>query len=223
MRTTMNKCRRWAGLISCIISSLLLSDDFGVSATIDVKSMTNYADDEDQSTSSIAEDSMERILASYHNFCGVGFQDASTSCKHPCPSGSINECPPGMLCYFNTECSIKDHLGPRPTGEPTPLPKLSTAVSPLSSDDPKLSLFCGKDWSDASNTCAVWCPDGDDGVCPLGQSCLGDTTCQKTFEPTNRPTNPQPTVGPSFRPTDPTAAPSVGLMIDQPSNHQFCG
>ena len=60
-------------------------------------------------------------------------------------------------------------------------------------------------------------------MCPLGQSCFGDTTCQKTFEPTNRPTNPQPTIGPSFRPTDPTAAPSVGMMVDQPSNNQFCG
>ena len=156
-----------------------------------------------------------------HNFCGIGFQDASTSCKHPCPSGSLEECPHGMLCYFNTPCDIKN-LGPRPTRYPTRQPKLPTN-SPLSIHDPKRTFFCGSDWSDASNRCAVWCPNGDDALCPFGQSCFGDTTCRKTDEPTNRPTKPQPTISPSLRPTGPTASPTYSLMIDQPSNHQFCG
>jgi len=165
--------------------------------------------------------SRQGILSSDHSFCGIGFQDASNSCQYPCPSGSLDECPRGMLCYFNTPCDIKN-LGPRPTHAPTHAPKLPT-ISPLSSDDPTLSFFCGNDWSDASNNCAIWCPNADDGMCPYGQSCFGDTTCKKTNEPTNIPTKPPPTISPSNKPTGPTGAPSVGLMEDQPSNHQFCG
>ncbi len=217
--TTKNiRCRRCAGLISLIVLSLFSSDSFGVVSISGVEgTIINLADDgEDHATSVTVKQSRERELPSKnYNFCGVGFQDASTSCKHPCPSGSIDECPAGMLCYFNTQCDIKD-----PTPNPTNL--IPPKMSPLSSseNDAKLSFFCGKDWSDASNSCGVWCPDGEDDVCPSGQSCFGDTLCQKT---TNRPTNPQPTIGPSFKPTDPTAAPSIGLMKDHPSNHQFCG
>lgn len=211
--------RRWAGLISLfMVLSLLSSNSFGVVTIIGVEGSIINADTEDHATKSFTvKQNKERILPSNnnnHNFCGVGFQDASTSCKHPCPSGSIDECPAGMLCYFNTPCDIRD-----PTPKPTNV--LPPKISPLSSENKaKLSFFCGKDWSDASNSCGVWCPDGEDDVCPPGQSCFGDTMCQKT---TDRPTGPQPTIGPSFKPTDPTAAPSVGLMVDHPSNHQFCG
>lgn len=160
--------------------------------------------------------------SSDHNFCGVGFQDASTSCQHPCPSGSLDECPQGMLCYYNTPCDIKN-LGPRPSLKPTLAPKMPT-LSPLKSDDPKLTFFCGTDWFDASNKCAVWCPNADDDECPSGQSCFGDTACKKTPDPTLRPTQSQkPTLSPSLRPTGPTTPPTASLMIDQPSNHQFCG
>jgi hypothetical protein len=116
-----------------------------------------------------------------HNFCGIGFQHASQSCEHPCPSGSLDECPSGMLCYFNTPCDINQLDPNRPTKYPTRPPKLPTH-SPLSISDPKRTFFCGTDWSDASSKCMVWCPNGDDSLCPFGQSCFGDTTCIKTDE-----------------------------------------
>lgn len=217
--TTITRYRRWAGLISFIVLSLLSSNTFGVVAIIGVEgTLINYDENQDHATSFTVKQNRERKLPSNnkHNFCGVGFQDASTSCKYPCPSGSIDECPAGMLCYFNTPCDIKD-----PTQKPTNV--IPPKISPLSSNienEAKLSFFCGKDWSDASSRCGVWCPNGEDDVCPSGQSCFGDTLCQKT---TGRPTGPQPTIGPSFKPTDPTAAPSIGMMVDHPSNHQFCG
>ena len=244
MMTTTKNRRRRAGTSSFILLLLnLLSPDthFGVVTTtatmIDMTigpaaaydiaqqkqqqhTQTNIEGEEQRQQPS-SSSKQRALLSSDHNFCGIGFQDASTSCQHPCPSGSLEECPHGMLCYFNTPCDIKD-LGPRPSRNPTPAPKLPT-LSPLAQNDPKLSFFCGKDWSDASYRCAVWCPNADDGVCPFGQSCFGDTTCQKTNEPTNKPTKPQPTMSPSMRPTGPTGAPTVGMMVDQPSNHQFCG
>ena len=229
MTTITSRNRRVAGMISFIvlISNLFSSDKtFGATATIEVENMSNNnADDSHVTSSTVAQSSRERRLSSsYHNSCGVGFQDASKSCTYPCPSGSIDECPPGMLCYFNTQCDFKELLDQwKPTPYPTLKPVKPTS-SPLSTEDiAKLSYFCGKNWSDASNTCTTWCPNGSDDDCPYGQSCFGDTSCIKTNEPTGRPTDPLPTKSPSMRPTGPTAAPTVGLMVDQPSNHQFCG
>ena len=232
MATITSRNRRVAGLISFIVlmSNLFASDKtFGATAKSITKNNAN--DDVHATISTVKQNSKERrhLSSSYHNSCGVGFQDASTTCKYPCPSGSIDECPPGMLCYFNTQCDFKELLDqwkptPYPTPKPQPQPVKQPTSSPLSSEDiAKLSYFCGKNWSDASNTCTTWCPNGSDDVCPFGQSCFGDTSCIKTNEPTERPTDPLPTKSPSMRPTGPTAAPTVGLMVDQPSNHQFCG
>ena len=80
----------------------------------------------------------------------------------------VYRCPPGRLCYFDTPCDINDlapqtssdtnALTPTKTDKPTYPPQPTQA--PWKEDDPRLSLFCGEDWQDASNTCQVWCPDG---------------------------------------------------------------
>ena len=107
-----------------------------------------------------------------HYFCGVGFDDASESCEHPCPSGSLRECPLGMLCYFNTPCDRKD-LPDQPTKYPTIRPGWRPpSQSPWMAGDERLSFFCGKTWDDASSKCGTWCPDTDDTVCPYGESNL---------------------------------------------------
>ena len=104
-----------------------------------------------------------------HYFCGVGFDDASESCEHPCPSGSLRECPLGMLCYFNTPCDRKD-LPDQPTKYPTIRPGWRPpSQSPWMAGDERLSFFCGKTWDDASSKCGTWCPDTDDTVCPYGE------------------------------------------------------
>ena len=232
MPTTKRYEYQWACLISCILLNLLSSDST-VTATLNSETNVNQNNNEFDHTTiqKVIDQDNHRILSSYRNFCGVGFQDASTACKYPCPSGSIDECPPGMLCYFNTECSIKDHLV-RPTRKPTPAPTLSNLnmgnnrpiiVATDDNDLTTLHNFCGTNWSDASTKCSSWCPNGDDDECPSGESCFGDTACTKTMEPTNRPTGPLPTSGPSLKPTGPTVAPTIGRILDQPSNHQFCG
>ena len=104
-----------------------------------------------------------------HYFCGVGFDDAAESCEHPCPSGSLRECPLGMLCYFNTPCDRKD-LPDQPSKSPTIKPGWRPpSQSPWMAGDERLSFFCGKTWEDASSKCGIWCPDMDNTVCPYGE------------------------------------------------------
>lgn len=104
-----------------------------------------------------------------HYFCGAGFDDASKSCEYPCPSGSLRECPLGMLCYFNTPCDRKD-LPDQPSKSPTIKPGWRPpSQSPWMAGDERLSFFCGKTWDDASSKCGIWCPDTDDTVCPYGK------------------------------------------------------
>jgi hypothetical protein len=158
MMTTAKRRGASMMMIAILLLNLSRDDVGGVVTAMNLQSMISPTDKEQQHTqnNNIEQQSstLQRRLSSDHNFCGIGFQDASTSCQYPCPSGSIDECPHGMLCYFNTPCDI--------------------------------------------------------------QNLDGQT-------PTNKPTRPQPTISPSNKPTGPTVAPTVGLMVDQPSNHQFCG
>jgi len=116
-----------------------------------------------------------------HYFCGRGFADAASSCEHPCPSGSFKDCPPGMLCYYDTPCDAREVYG---YAKATPPPTIdankwrSPSQAPWAADDPRLRYYCGSDWDDASNSCYVWCPDGDHEKCPYGQSCFSDTLCE---------------------------------------------
>ena len=83
------------------------------------------------------------------------------------------------MCYFDTPCDINDLLS-QPIDESSTNSNLADSPSiiqtqtakptyprqptkaPWSENDPRLSMFCGKDWADASATCQVWCPDGND-------------------------------------------------------------
>jgi len=84
-------------------------------------------------------------------FCGTNFQDASTTCSKPCPSGMDNECLGlGETCHGNTECGLRE------------------------------SFFCGTSWFDASDKCSKPCPDGDSSVCGEGEQCFAWTSCANT-------------------------------------------
>ena len=43
--------------------------------------------------------------------------------------------------------------------------------------DRTLRYFCGSDWHDASERCAVHCPSGQSTDCPSGERCFADTPC----------------------------------------------
>lgn len=81
-----------------------------------------------------------------HSFCGAGYQDAISRCTTHCPSGNLNDCPLGEICFTKTPCDArlmtKGPQPPSPTMEPTtPSPVVSTS---------KLNkYFCGYDWKDA--------------------------------------------------------------------------
>jgi hypothetical protein len=58
-----------------------------------------------------------------HYFCGKGYEDALSQCLTNCPSGSLNDCPDGEICFFNTPCDARMMTGapqpPSPTVSPT--------------------------------------------------------------------------------------------------------
>jgi len=91
-------------------------------------------------------------------FCGISFDDASLSCKYPCPGGSV-DCPTGLACYEYTTC-----VGSVPS------------VSPSSERD---SFYCGTDLADANDKCSVPCPGGTSMECPPGESCIPFTLCDE--------------------------------------------
>jgi hypothetical protein len=93
----------------------------------------------------------ELLYPSNTYFCGTNFQDASTTCSKPCPSGKDNECLGlGETCHGNTECGLRE------------------------------SFFCGTSWFDASDKCSQPCPDGDASVCGEGEQCFAWTSCANT-------------------------------------------
>ena len=65
--------------------------------------------------------------------CGQNFEDASTHCDTPCPTGSPSECPTGESCFTHTTCANneKDEEN-QPTPAPTPpyIPGDSSFVDP---------------------------------------------------------------------------------------------
>jgi len=217
---------------------------------------TYYGDDDDEYSAAVVKNAQRRReLVTYpegyqpdggggvveeddpslHYFCGAGFEEASTSCKHPCQSGSMRDCPTGMLCYFNTPC-VNSNINNDPAtiteeaattvdyegGLSIPIGTDVTIRHPTKSPvtNRQLTFFCGSTWADASADCSSWCPSENDEDCPSGQSCFGDTTC--TYEP-------PPTMVPTPDPTEPTIAPSPPpqyygeLLSPGASNHMFCG
>ena len=100
---------------------------------------------------SVELDLPELLYPSDSYYCGTSFQDASTTCGKPCPSGMDNEClGAGETCHGNTECGLR------------------------------ASFFCGSSWFDASDKCSQPCPDGDAGVCGEGEKCFAWTSCANT-------------------------------------------
>ena len=109
-----------------------------------------------------------------HSFCGVGYDDAITKCSTHCPSGNLNYCPMGEICFTKTSCdagllTIAPH-GPTPTQEPT-------TPSPVVADSKLNKYYCGYDWKDAQSRCEIWCPSGSDDDCPADQLCMAFTEC----------------------------------------------
>lgn len=109
-----------------------------------------------------------------HSFCGVGYDDAVTKCGTHCPSGNLNDCPMGEICFTKTSCdarllTIAPH-GPTPTQEPT-------TPSPVVADSKLNKYYCGYDWKDAQSRCEIWCPSGSDDDCPADQLCMAFTEC----------------------------------------------
>jgi hypothetical protein len=74
-------------------------------------------------------------------FCGATWDDASTSCLHPCPTGDDSECSfevtgeQGHVCYFLTGCMAKIESGEIVILSPTssPIAGVTTTVSPTMS------------------------------------------------------------------------------------------
>ena len=80
-------------------------------------------------------------------YCGASFEDASSKCKSPCPSGRSEDCPGDLLCFASTPCNDRG------------------------------SFFCGSTWEEAAVTCAIPCENGLSSDCPAGQLCFGYTPC----------------------------------------------
>jgi hypothetical protein len=62
-----------------------------------------------------------------HMWCGVGLDEARTCVQH-CPSGKVEECPQGMICFPDiTACDARNIVPDtmRPTPEITPAPTLT--------------------------------------------------------------------------------------------------
>ena len=109
-----------------------------------------------------------------HYFCGKGYDDARTRCGTHCPSGNMNDCPHGEICFTNTPCDARMMtIAPAPPS-PTERPTTPSPVVYLSKHN---KYYCGFDWDDAQERCEVWCPTGSDDDCPDEQVCMAFTAC----------------------------------------------
>jgi hypothetical protein len=109
-----------------------------------------------------------------HYFCGKGYEDALSQCLTNCPSGSLNDCPDGEICFFNTPCDArmmtKAPSPPSPTVSPT-------TPAPVVYSSKLNKYYCGLDWNDAQERCEIWCPSGSDDDCPEDQLCFAFSQC----------------------------------------------
>ena len=81
-----------------------------------------------------------------HYFCGKGYDDAVSKCSAHCPSGSLNDCPSGEICFFNTPCDARMMTGAPAPPSPTQRP---TTPAPVVYASKLNKYFCGHDWDDA--------------------------------------------------------------------------
>ncbi len=94
-------------------------------------------------------------------FCGTSFDQASTTCSNPCPSGLDSDCPNQQTCFKYTPCNDTDPLEEEPSVLPYPVD----------------TYYCGNDFVDASTMCNMPCRSGSAAECPVGQACFGNTSC----------------------------------------------
>jgi hypothetical protein len=149
-----------------------------------------------------------------HYFCGKGYDDAITRCGTHCPSGNMNDCPFGEICFLNTPCDARlMTIAPVPANSPTMRP---TTFAPVTYESKINKYYCGFDWNDAQKRCEIWCPSGRDDHCPKGQVCMAFTACnavdmngmtleqiEKQQQEANGGGSPTPTIAgkPTYRPT----------------------
>jgi len=81
-----------------------------------------------------------------HYFCGKSYDDAISKCASHCPTGNLNDCPSGEICFFNTPCDARMMTrAPSP-----PSPSFSpTTPAPVVHENKLNKYFCGYDWDDA--------------------------------------------------------------------------
>lgn len=70
--------------------------------------------------------------------------------------------------------TTKARLGPKKNAFSQPAERSSSYANRT------LRYFCGKDWHDAAQRCAVHCPSGQPKDCPENESCFADTPCSAT-------------------------------------------
>jgi hypothetical protein len=109
-----------------------------------------------------------------HYFCGKGYEDALSKCLTNCPSGSLNDCPDGEICFFNTPCDARMMTGAPQPPSPTVSP---TTPAPVVYSSKLNKYYCGYDWDDAQERCEIWCPSGSDDDCPDDQLCFAFSKC----------------------------------------------
>lgn len=176
-----------------------------------------------------------------HYFCGTGYEDARTKCGTHCPSGNMNDCPYGEICFTNTPCDARMMtIAPAPLS-PTNRP---TTPAPVVYSSKINRYYCGYDWDDAQERCEVWCPSGSDDDCPGEQLCMAFTECHavdmngKTLDEMGQRT-PSPTTpdsvpgyyeqieGGTNRPTrNPTKRPTKRPVLSAEQamhRYSFCG
>ena len=101
-----------------------------------------------------------------HYFCGRGYDDALTKCATNCPSGSLNDCPAGEICFFDTPCDAR--MMTRAPAEPGPTLR-PTTPAPVPYASKMNKYYCGWDWDDAQERCVAWIAVGRVGE-RLGRS-----------------------------------------------------
>jgi hypothetical protein len=96
-------------------------------------------------------------------FCGQTFAEANSTCAFPCEDGRDDSCPSRMKCYAKTSCADRP---------PTPPPEVNQGT-----------FYCGRNFTDASTSCALACPSGSSADCAelgIEYSCFANTPCEDT-------------------------------------------
>lgn len=169
-------------------------------------------------------------------FCGVGWDDASNTCRigTHCGSGENSDCPEGQSCYgWVSGCNIIDlkaHLlttGTEIFGkDKLPLPEggVETLIIDLDNIIPEHHMFCGYNFAHASTNCslATFCSDGINHKCPDGEKCWsGVTECDASewlSDQSTSPTKLSPTQQPVIIDLIATTAEPVSAETNQPTS-----